>query len=139
LPFFSLDGKETKDQEQTIYSPFVRQHYPTLVQSKLDIKRSTLLNKQLPSKNRITNVEATVVQKPNQGTNRKGDVIPCGGLFLVLFRTSKKEHPNLLRFLKNNYSANFIFINISLPFFSLDGKETKDQERKIYSPFAQQQ
>jgi hypothetical protein len=103
----------------------------------------------LQSKNRITSVEATVVQKPNQGTIPQGRCNPLRvsffGSFLparlnaVRTGTSKKEHPNLLRFLKNNYSANFISKNISLPFFSLDGKETKDQERKIYSPFAQQQ
>jgi len=35
--FFLLDQKEAKNQEQTIYSPFVHKQYPALVQSKLSI------------------------------------------------------------------------------------------------------
>jgi hypothetical protein len=37
------------------------------------------------------NAEVTVVPKPNQGTNGKGDVILCRAPFLFLFWRSKKE------------------------------------------------
>ena len=53
-------------------------HYTTCLPSKNRDSASLILTK---PKSRITNVEATVVQKLNQGTIRHRDVIDGGALF----------------------------------------------------------
>jgi hypothetical protein len=63
---------------------------------------------------RITDVQATVVQKLNQGTIRQRDVILCRAPFLVLFWKSKKEQEEsrlqlylILPFVKAFFSSSF--------------------------------
>ena len=52
--------------------------------------KSSNCNKLFESKNRITNAEATVVQMMHIAVTRNRAVIDFGGLFLLLFWTSKK-------------------------------------------------
>ena len=65
--FFLLDQKEAKNQEQTIYSPFVQQQYSAFVQSKLniDIGSSHISEKTASSKQETPVQSQFPCQQPN--------------------------------------------------------------------------